>query len=43
MKGCFIYCTDKALANYLKEKIDENKKKVSEFYSSIVANPEPYY
>lgn len=43
MKGCFIYCTDKALANYLKEKIDENKKKVSEFYGSIVANPEPYY
>ena len=23
MKGCYVYCTNKALAEYLKEKLDQ--------------------
>ena len=43
MKGCYVYCTDKALSNYLKEKIEENSKRVNDFYNSLTANSEPYY
>ena len=43
MKGCFVYCTDKALSNYLKQKIEDNKKKVNEFYSLMVSSPEVNY
>ena len=43
MKGCFVYCTDKALSNYLKQKIEDNKSKVNEFYSLMVSSPEVNY
>ena len=43
MKGCFIYCTDKALAKYLKERISDNKRKVNDFYSSLVASTDEIY
>ena len=43
MKGCLVYCTDIALSNYLKQKIEDNKKKVNEFYSLMVSSPEVNY
>ena len=43
MKGCLIYCTDIALSNYLKQKIEDNKKKVNEFYSLMVSSPKVNY
>ena len=43
MKGCFVYCTDKALAKYLKDRISENKRKVNDFYSSLVASTDEIY
>lgn len=31
MKGCFVYCTDKALSDYLKSEIERNKKLMAIF------------
>ena len=31
MKGCFVYCTDKALGNHMKEEIEKNKALVASF------------
>lgn len=31
MRGCYIYCTDKALSNYLKARIEENRMDFKEF------------
>ena len=35
MKGCFVYCTDLALSNYLKKRIRENKELMESFKKSI--------
>lgn len=34
MKGCYIYCTDKALGSYLKSRIEENRNSYLKFESS---------
>lgn len=34
MKGCFVYCTDKALSNYLRERLEHN----SSIYEEIIYN-----
>ena len=31
MKGCFVYCTDKALGNHMKEEIEKNKALMAAF------------
>ncbi|MDY5057589.1 MAG: DUF2075 domain-containing protein [Bullifex sp.] len=37
MKGCIVYCTDRALADHFRKSIEENARKVREFYSQTVA------
>ena len=37
MKGCIVYCTDRALAEHFRKSIEENARKVREFYSQTVA------
>lgn len=40
MKGCFIYCTDKALSDYLKTRIEKNREDCENFYrAGKVAHP----
>ena len=46
MKGCYIYCTDKNLANYFKERIDITRKEVEylEFdYNDKLVTENTYY
>ena len=37
MKGCIVYCTDRALADHFRKSIEENARKVRDFYSQTVA------
>ena len=39
MKGCYVYCTDKALADHLRNAIEENRRRVEAFYGNAVAEP----
>lgn len=43
MKGCFVYCTDKALSNHIKDRLEENRNMYYEFKDHvgdmIVAEP----
>ena len=35
MKGCYVFCMDKALSEYLKRKLDENRKIYYDFASKL--------
>lgn len=35
MKGCYVFCLDKALSEYLKRKLDENRKIYYDFASKL--------
>ena len=35
MKGCYVFCMDKALSEYLKRKLDENSKIYYDFASKL--------
>ena len=37
MKGCIVYCTDRALADHFRRSIEENARKVRDFYGLTVA------
>lgn len=41
MKGCFVYCTDKALASYLKKRIKENDKMYHLFTDGMMLAENP--
>ena len=36
MKGCLVYCTDKALANHIRAKIEENRRLFNEFSDEVM-------
>ena len=43
MKGCIVYCTDRALADHIRSSIEENRRRVNEFMASAVAETNAGY
>lgn len=43
MKGCIVYCTDRALADHIRSSIEENRRRVNEFMASAAAETNAGY
>ncbi len=43
MKGCMVYCTDRALADHIRSSIEENRRRVNDFLASAAAEPDAGY
>lgn len=41
MKGCFVYCTDKALSEHIKAKLSENRSLYNTFYKEQMVAEDP--